>query len=468
MRFAEFKIFEAPAQPGYYTVGDSHAEGLAAYTGKPWINKAKHTMKSTEPMHMAAIREIPKGSVVVISLGANDATMTNDPPATIASRVASIVDASVANGNKTLFLLFPVGTSTATKPERRKAVRDAIRSSISVPITDLEGKALQSDGVHAQPNVYNSIGKSLARQTPNVSIAPAQTGKPEQGSQPAPTGGFSIDVPQTSLGWKGPGVMDVQKALVALGYDVGPTGIDGIRGKNTVAAIKKYQQDRNLKVDGDPGPETVSALNKDIASAPSKFSSLVKSKPEDVKQSARVGNISAPAPVAYDSVTKGKIGEVLNFVASKESRGYYDMMNGGVRKPEILKMTIRQANQFQRNWRRTTGNSSAMGRYQIMGIEPTNNTFAYAKKAGLDLDKDLFSPENQDKMAIEFLREKGLDSWLAGKMEDEDFLHGLSRVWAAIPDPRKGGRSHYDKVGNNKAGMTTDYALNVLQNIRSA
>jgi hypothetical protein len=278
---------------------------------------------------------------------------------------------------------------------------------------------------------------------------------------------FSIEVPQTSLGWKGTGIADVQKALTALGYSVGPTGIDGIRGKYTIAAVRKYQQDRGLKVDGDPGPETVAAINKDIQSNPAKFNNLQKSQPSEVKQSAKVGGITAPKPVAYDAVTKGKIGEVLNFVAAPESRGYYDMMNGSVRKPEILKMTIRQANQFQRNWRKTTGNSSAMGRYQIMGIEPTNNTFAYAQKAGLNLDRDLFSPENQDKMGIIFLREKGLDAWLAGKMSDEQFLEGLSQVWAGLPAPSKGGRSYYDKVGNNKAGVGMDYAVNSLQNIRT-
>jgi GH24 family phage-related lysozyme (muramidase) len=97
--------------------------------------------------------------------------------------------------------------------------------------------------------------------------------------------GFSIGVPQTSLGWKGPGIADVQKALTALGYNVGPTGIDGIRGKYTIAAIRKYQQDRGLKVDGDAGPETVTALNKDISANPDKFKSITKSSPSDIKQS---------------------------------------------------------------------------------------------------------------------------------------------------------------------------------------
>jgi peptidoglycan hydrolase-like protein with peptidoglycan-binding domain/GH24 family phage-related lysozyme (muramidase) len=283
MRYAEFKLFEAEGQPGYYTVGDSHAEGIGAYAGKPWINKSKHSMKSTEPMHMAAIREIPKGSVVVISLGANDAGMTNDTPATIAGRVSAIVEASVSNGNKTFFVLFPIGTSKATKPERRIAVRNAIKSAISVPISDLEGQALQSDGVHAQPNVYASLGKTFAKQTPKPAAVtnappPAQSGKSD--------GSFIISVP---TGRRGPEVADIQKALIALGYPLPKHGVDGIRGSETVAAVKKFQTDNGLEVDGDPGPETVAKLNAVLKGKPEISSKLTKSTTADVKAKPSAG-----------------------------------------------------------------------------------------------------------------------------------------------------------------------------------
>jgi hypothetical protein len=65
MRFKEFKtilekrLIDQEGSTGYYTVGDSHAVGLANYTGKPWINKGKNGMPSTEPMHFQAIDSIP-------------------------------------------------------------------------------------------------------------------------------------------------------------------------------------------------------------------------------------------------------------------------------------------------------------------------------------------------------------------------------------------------------------------------
>ena len=37
MRFYEIKkLIEAEGQPGYYVIGDSHAEGVAKGAGKPW------------------------------------------------------------------------------------------------------------------------------------------------------------------------------------------------------------------------------------------------------------------------------------------------------------------------------------------------------------------------------------------------------------------------------------------------
>jgi peptidoglycan hydrolase-like protein with peptidoglycan-binding domain len=280
MRAKEFIkiILEAEQTPGYYTVGDSHAEGLGAYAGKPWINRAKHSMKSTEPMHMAAIREIPKGSVVVISLGANDATMTNDSPSAIASRVSAIVSASESNGNVTQFLLFPVGTSKNISQERRESVRNAIKNAVNVPITDLEGQPLQSDGVHAQPNVYRSTGKKLSTQ-----LSP-KTGKDQKTAEPGAAGKdavpFTVEVPQ---GRRGPDVADVQKSLEALGIPLPKYGVDGIQGKETTGAIKKFQEQNGLEATGSVNKQTADKLNAMLKAKPEILAKLKKSTNTDVK-----------------------------------------------------------------------------------------------------------------------------------------------------------------------------------------
>jgi hypothetical protein len=481
MRFAEFKIL-LESKDNVVVIGDSIAVGIGGES-----QYAKGGISTTEVLNRVnqfVQSGKAKGTTVILSSGASNSSKVNlegggSQPANFAPiaqqikalRTAGATVALVGTGSgKSKW--FPATRYTNGKRyqvdmtgvnQQLESIATSNGANFLGPLEDFDPKMnpeAGGDGIHPF-NGYKALYAAGAKIAPT---ATPQVTKPEQSGKPV-TGSFSIEVPQVSLGWKGAGIMDVQKALVALGYNVGPTGIDGIRGKNTVAAIKQYQTDRNLKVDGDPGPETAAALNKDIQSNPSKFASLVKSKPDEVKQSSRVGQEYSAQPVAYDAVTKGKIGEVLNFVAGPESRGYYDMMFGGKRKAEILKMTIADANKFQVAWGNQAG-SSAMGRYQIMG----DNTIPYARKAGLDPKTDLFSPENQDKMGIVFLQEKGLGQWLAGKLDDKQFLEGLARVWAGLPAPSKGGNSYYGGVGLNRAEtqVSMSTALNALQDIKSA
>ena len=55
-------------------------------------------------------------------------------------------------------------------------------------------------------------------------------------------------------------VKDVQARLVSLGYSVGASGVDGILGADTYSAVKAYQKDHGLAVDGIPGPDTIGSL----------------------------------------------------------------------------------------------------------------------------------------------------------------------------------------------------------------
>ncbi|HEY3316938.1 MAG TPA: peptidoglycan-binding protein [Coriobacteriia bacterium] len=61
-------------------------------------------------------------------------------------------------------------------------------------------------------------------------------------------------------GDRGPGVEDVQKRLLSLGYDIGHTGVDGVFLGATLAAVRNFQRSRALAEDGIVGPETWAAL----------------------------------------------------------------------------------------------------------------------------------------------------------------------------------------------------------------
>lgn len=85
---------------------------------------------------------------------------------------------------------------------------------------------------------------------------------------------------------------DDQRRLTALGYDPGPA--DGIRGPKTIAAIKGFQKDYGLVVDGIAGKQTRAAL-KQAETAP-------KSKKPEPDKSA----IQKPAPIGNAPISGAK------------------------------------------------------------------------------------------------------------------------------------------------------------------
>jgi uncharacterized protein (TIGR02594 family) len=60
----------------------------------------------------------------------------------------------------------------------------------------------------------------------------------------------------------------IQKALIDAGYDVGKAGADGIWGRDSQVACKRFQFSKGLPVDGIPGRDTLTALGLFTAKAP--------------------------------------------------------------------------------------------------------------------------------------------------------------------------------------------------------
>jgi N-acetylmuramoyl-L-alanine amidase len=88
-----------------------------------------------------------------------------------------------------------------------------------------------------------------------------------------------------SQGSKGAEVKDLQKRLTQLGYQVGK--VDGIYGKNTAAAVTRFQKNRGLKADGVAGEKTIKELKRLTGESTTSSGKKVGYKNSDVQLLAR-------------------------------------------------------------------------------------------------------------------------------------------------------------------------------------
>jgi len=146
----------------------------------------------------------------------------------------------------------------------------------------------------------------------------------------------------------------------------------------------------------------------------------------------------------------GQWGPLLDLIAGKESGGNYEAMYPSTVLKGATKMTIAEVA------RRATG---AVGKYQQL----PQYLVSRARAAGLNPDKDLYSPENQDliisKVNIEGNR--GGRRWLKGEMSDEQFMQGLSQEFASLPNAR--GQFYYP---GQRSAMTPDKIKSALSKVK--
>ena len=482
MRFNEFRIIKEAAE-NIAVIGDSIAVGIKSAGG---ASAGKAVGGSNTKQVLGFVTDFvqsgkAKGATVILSSGAaNSANVSTVDGKKFQSENLGPVSAQIKQlkdaGAKVVLVGVASGKTPPQKPtqytngkqwiidysgmnDQLAAIASANGATFLGPLEEFDPGISKGDGIHP----YNGYGKLFkagsAGAGSNLGPAGATPGAPrvkdKQGQGASPTA-LVLDVPTSR---RGPEVADVQKALLALGYQLPRHGVDGIRGPETVAAVKEFQQDNNLTVDGDPGPETIAALNKVITS---KGIKITKSTAADVKVSAGAKQASGQLPpLKMNSATSGKVGELLNFIARYESGGDYNIMVGGKR-GNLTSMTVAEILDMQKSMKARGHESSAVGRYQYI-----RSTLAdTAAQMSMDVNSTKFDEKTQDALAIQTLRTIGLENWLAGKLDDGTFLNRVAQIWAGIP--KTSGVSAHAGVGSNKAGVTADVALNTLQDIRTA
>lgn len=75
-------------------------------------------------------------------------------------------------------------------------------------------------------------------------------------------------------GIRGDAVKTLQERLMKLGYDVGPTGADGIFGPKTLEGLKKFQEDFGLTIDGIYGADSHKKMQEALGGSETEFQNV--------------------------------------------------------------------------------------------------------------------------------------------------------------------------------------------------
>lgn len=148
----------------------------------------------------------------------------------------------------------------------------------------------------------------------------------------------------------------------------------------------------------------------------------------------------------------GRFSPILNLIGSAE--GGYTSIAPNDENPNLTNMTIAEANKAVG----VDGGNGAIGRYQL------TTPIQQAELAGLDVNTDLFSPANQDKIAIALIKARGITADMIVNNPNEAAKR-LAMEFAGIPvleDTQgykqlvKRGQSYYRNFNGNRATITPD------------
>ena len=247
------------------------------------------------------------------------------------------------------------------------------------PINQTLGKLRDTVSSSVPPSVYNLFQK----------VATATKQGVDQIFQtylsPGSKEGF-VELPTTPrLGSRGVEAMNLQRGLMALGYDVGDTKDDGIIGPKTKAGILQFQKDNKLSPTGMPYKDTVAAVNVSLAAKPQLLGKLEKARPEEYRgkiSRSHLGNKEARELLTREAVNNGIKGkELAAFLAqcSHETGGFRTL--GEIWGPSRQQMT----------YQGRMGNVNPGDGYRYRGrgfiqLTGRNNYRAAGKDLGLPLE----------------------------------------------------------------------------------
>jgi TP901 family phage tail tape measure protein len=122
-----------------------------------------------------------------------------------------------------------------------------LRKTIEAAKALMDGTAFDD----AEKNAKDKNDPRDESNDPSIIVDP-----PATGGRPSGEGQVSSLSGLIKSGQKGASVTALQKALIALGYDLPRYGADGDFGSETLGSVKRFQRDNNVSADGIVGPNT--------------------------------------------------------------------------------------------------------------------------------------------------------------------------------------------------------------------
>lgn len=154
---------------------------------------------------------------------------------------------------------------------KKLTARDLDMGEVSGKFTQYQLEQLRDEGVvdDSVVNAYRAPGdERIPDYDAQAAPAPAAPAKPAAAARPAGRPAATAQGPRVlRRGDRSEETKNLQSKLIGLDYDLGEDGADGIFGPNTEKAVKQFQKDHGLAVDGAVGKNTYAALTKVTAPA---------------------------------------------------------------------------------------------------------------------------------------------------------------------------------------------------------
>ena len=136
-------------------------------------------------------------------------------------------------------------------------VTEPIAGTLNLPVGTAYSEQAYNEWYQAYQEAANGV--YTGQRMEDTVNAPPETGDTGEKENPA-AGDSPRNHASLRRGSTGADVTALQTYLLALGYHCGDKGADGVFGADTRSAVRAFQKDYNLKVDGICGPKTWAAL----------------------------------------------------------------------------------------------------------------------------------------------------------------------------------------------------------------